>query len=317
MIKRQWNLFMKKKWLSLGIILVILVGATSLFVYNAKSKEAALQVAQQEQAAKQKLLNEQKAQVQKRLEEEKKLEEQKKADELKAAEEQRKADELKAAQENKQKEQQSSSATNIVNAPSTTVADSFKTVEQNRQIILVTTKGYGTSEAYIRTFERDANGHFNTILGMDGYIGKNGFASVMSEGGAASPRGKYTITTAFGIPSNPGTKLPYRQITDDDVWVDDSNSSLYNTWQKKSQNNGRWSSAENMNIPQYKYGFVINYNTDRIPGKGSAIFFHISDSYTLGCTATTESNVLRILRWIDPSKNPIIIQAPESELGNY
>ncbi|WP_416827613.1 L,D-transpeptidase family protein [Ectobacillus polymachus] len=300
-------LFISKKWLTLSVIAIILFGGASIFVYNAKMNEAALQAAKlkQDQAAKQKLLDEQKAEEKQKKEEQQKLEEQKKAEEQKAAD---------LSTSNPSSKDRNAYTTTT---PGATVADSFKTVDTNSQLILVTTKGYGTNEAYIRTFERDANGHWKTLLGMDGFIGKTGFANEMSEGGAASPRGKYTIGTAFGIPENPGTKLSYKQITDDDVWVDDANSSLYNTWQKKSQNNGRWTSAKNMNIPQCKYGFVINYNTDRIPGKGSAIFFHISDNYTLGSTAASENNVLRILRWLDPSKNPVIIQSPESELSNY
>lgn len=30
-----------------------------------------------------------------------------------------------------------------------------------------------------------------------------------------------------------------------------------------------------------------------------------------------KQNVIDILRWIDPGKNPVIIQTPENELTNY
>ncbi|PFR56823.1 cell wall-binding protein, partial [Bacillus cereus] len=168
------------------------------------------------------------------------------------------------------------------------------------------------------TFEK-TNGQWKQVHSMNGVVGKDGMTDNMSESSAAAPTGKYTIGTAFGRGGNPGTKLPYRQISSDDVWVDDSNSPVYNTWQKDSQNSGRWNSAEKMDIPQYDLGFVINYNTSRIPGKGSAIFFHISGgySYTLGCTATTRANVQSILQWIDPGKQPVIIQTPQSGLRNY
>jgi glucan-binding YG repeat protein len=198
-----------------------------------------------------------------------------------------------------------------------TIADQLKTISKNNQLILVTTTGYNTYKAQIRTFEKVDNKWYQK-LNVNGFIGKYGFATVMKEGAAKSPRGEYTIGTAFGRFQNPGTKLPYRQITSDDVWVDDSNSPLYNTWQKASQNNGRWASAEKMNISAYNYGFVINYNTEkRIPGAGSAIFFHVSSNFTMGCTGTSQSNVIAILKWLDPNKHPIIIQTPESELSNY
>lgn len=196
-----------------------------------------------------------------------------------------------------------------------TVVDGLRSIGSNDQVILVTASGYGTSIARIRTFEK-INGKYSQALDISGYIGKYGFAEVMSESGMKSPRGKFSIGTAFGRFGNPGTKLSFRNITDNDYWVDDSNSSLYNTWQVGPVN-GRWSSAEKMNIAPYNYGFVINYNTERTPGKGSAIFFHVSSGYTAGCTGTSQDNVIQILRWLDPSKNPVIIQCPEDELGNY
>jgi glucan-binding YG repeat protein len=198
-----------------------------------------------------------------------------------------------------------------------TVVDQMDTIWDHDQLILVTADGYATSSASIRTFEQ-IEGKWYEKLNIPGYIGKYGFANVMSEGGKESPRGKYSIGTAFGRYDNPGTKLPFRKITSDDVWVDDPSSALYNTWQKASANNGQWNSAERMDIPEYNYGFVINYNTEkRVPGAGSAIFFHVSDGYTLGCTATSQNQVISILKWLDPAKKPIIIQAPESELGEY
>jgi L,D-peptidoglycan transpeptidase YkuD (ErfK/YbiS/YcfS/YnhG family) len=202
-------------------------------------------------------------------------------------------------------------------ASSKNLATGLKTVGKNKQLILVTSNGYNTSAAEIRTFEKNAKGEWVSVLTMAGHIGKLGFTSNMKEGGKKSPIGKFTIGTAFGTKANPGTKLPYRKITSDDVWVDDPKSKLYNTWQSKKKTKGQWKSAENMNVPAYKYGFVINYNTKRIPNKGSAIFFHIANSYTLGCTATSEANVVKILKWLDPSKNPVIIQTPIQELNKY
>lgn len=101
------------------------------------------------------------------------------------------------------------------------LAAGLKTVGSNKQLILVTSNGYNTSSAEIRTFEKNSKGKWIPVLTTTGHIGKYGFtpASKMSEGGKKSPIGKYTIGTAFGRYSNPGTKLPYRKITSDDVWV--------------------------------------------------------------------------------------------------
>ncbi|PFN80611.1 hypothetical protein COJ85_29800 [Bacillus sp. AFS076308] len=199
------------------------------------------------------------------------------------------------------------------------LAERLKTVGSNKQLILVTSNGYNSSNAEIRTFQRNSLGKWVPVLTTTGHIGKYGFATAanMREGGKRSPIGKYTIGTAFGRYANPGTKIPYRKITSDDVWVDDPTSKLYNTWQSKSKTQGQWTSAENMNIAAYTYGFVINYNTQRTPYKGSAIFFHIGSGYTLGCTATSQANVVSILKWMDPTKIPVIIQTPIQELNKY
>ena len=195
------------------------------------------------------------------------------------------------------------------------VVDSFKTLGNAQQVILVTADNYDTKSAKIQTFEK-VDGKWKQVLTANGVLGQKGFALSKKEGDMESPTGKYTIGTAFGRYANPGTKLPYRKITANDVWVDDSKSSLYNTWQQKPAN-GRWTSAENMDIPAYDYGFVINYNESRTPGKGSAIFFHVGTNYTAGCTATSKEQVVSIIKWLNPEKNPVIIQSPVSELDKY
>ena len=113
------------------------------------------------------------------------------------------------------------------------------------------------------------------------------------------------------------TKMPYRQATDNDFWVDDVHSDDYNKWI-----NGRsgTTSAEKMKREDdlYKVGVVIEYNTNPIVrGKGSAIFLHVwrgEGKPTLGCVAVAEDNILRLLGWLDPAKKPLIIMGTESEL---
>ena len=199
---------------------------------------------------------------------------------------------------------------------SSNLAQGLKTVGSNKQLILVTTNGTTTSSAEIRTFEKDSKGKWIQKLSIKGFVGKTGVGKT-KEGESKTPVGKYTIGTAFGQKGNPGTKLPFRNITNDDVWVDDPKSKLYNTWQSKKKTKGQWKSAENMNHRLYTYGFVINYNTERTPGKGSAIFFHVGDSYTLGCVATSEANVKSILKWLDPAKKPVIIITSTQDLKKY
>ena len=189
---------------------------------------------------------------------------------------------------------------------------------KSEQAIVVTTSSFACISATIETFE-NVNGAWRQVNSFPGNIGKNGFTYNKIEGDGHSPIGIFTLGTAFGRYPNPGTSMNYRQSTPNDFWVDDSNSTLYNTWQEGPVNE-RWNSAENMYIPQYNYAFLINYNTvDRMKGKGSAIFFHVwsgEGTGTGGCTAIAEDNVISILKWLNPSKNPVIIEGPMSEVIN-
>lgn len=200
----------------------------------------------------------------------------------------------------------------------TVTVEKLKTLSTNiQQVILVTTNGYNSTSANIQTFEKQSNGKWKRVLNTTGYIEKNGFADNKVEGDGKTPTGKYTIGHAFGYKGNSGTNLEFRHTTNNDVWVDDLNSKYYNTWQKANKKDKDWESAESMMHRLYTYGFVINYNTEQIPNKGSAIFMHVGSGYTLGCVATSEKNVISILKWLNPNKNPVIIMSPESELSKY
>lgn len=195
----------------------------------------------------------------------------------------------------------------------TQLIEKIRDIGTSKQVIVVTTNGFRTVNATINAYEK-VNGTWKQVFSdMSGNVGRNGFTLNKTEGDGHSPIGIYSLGTAFGIYKNPGTAMPYKQSTSNDFWVDDINSALYNTWEE-GPSNGRWASAENMHIHQYNYGFVINYNTkERTPKKGSAIFFHVWSGQghgTAGCISTSQDNVIKILKWLDPSKNPEIIEGP-------
>ena len=172
---------------------------------------------------------------------------------------------------------------------------------------LVTVSSYG-SGAEIRFYELADNAWTeDESLSCSGYVGRNGVTSDMHEGGNASPKGLYHIGDAFYIYSQPETGLSSFQVTSDTYWVDDPNSVYYNQRVEGTANRD-WSSAEHMiEIPQYEYGFVIDYNTEAVYNAGSAIFFHISYGGTAGCVGTDRDHVLSYLSKLDASQNPYII----------
>ena len=129
------------------------------------------------------------------------------------------------------------------------------------------------------------------------------------EGDGKTPKGLFTLTTAFGIQPDPGSGLPYRQVTAESYWVDDQNSRFYNQWVEGTGDKD-WASAEHLidYAAQYAYGAVVDHNTDPIvPGSGSAIFLHCGSRPTAGCVSLPRETVVGILKWLSPEQTPSIL----------
>ncbi|MBV8691881.1 MAG: hypothetical protein JOY57_09505 [Actinobacteria bacterium] len=202
-------------------------------------------------------------------------------------------------------------------APTPLLVERLRNVGDAQQVITVTSSSSSSAIASLEAFERDGpNGSWRRVTGpVTAYVGRNGFSSDKHEGDGTTPVGVYGFGTAFGTAANPGVHLTYRQATQPDVWVDDPNSALYNTWQQDPPD-GRWSSAERLYQPApYHYAAVIDYNAARTPGKGSAIFLHVSQGRgTAGCASVAEPVLLQLLRWLDPARHPVIAMGPVSAL---
>ncbi len=149
---------------------------------------------------------------------------------------------------------------------------------------------------------------------MMAVVGRSGIAAngEKREGDGRTPLGVFLIKTAFGYAPTVDTKLSYRQSGIDDVWIDDVHSKNYNRWCNIKDLDGA-RSFERMKREDdlYKAGLVIEYNTAPVvAGLGSAIFLHIWRSFdksTSGCVALSEKNVLKLLKWLDMSHNPVIV----------
>src|SRR5262249_18744762 len=66
----------------------------------------------------------------------------------------------------------------------------------------------------------------------------------------------------------------------------------------------------------YKIGFVIEQNPHGTAGAGSCVFAHLwksADSSTAGCTAMTEDAMRRLLAWLKPWDQPVLVVLPEAE----
>lgn len=200
-------------------------------------------------------------------------------------------------------------------------------IETSSQMCLMLTEDLESFQGSLYLFEKDSTGQWKPSLSnMDVTLGKKGSAWGMEEpfpgetlphkceGDLKTPLGIFTIGTVFGYISNHlDINMPYLFLTETHEGVDDPNSQYYNQIVSREEVSYiDWNSAEKMIIPEYQYGFVINYNTLH-PRQdwGSCIFFHLwgsSNSPTAGCTATSKENCLQLIHWLDQEKNPILVQ---------
>ena len=187
------------------------------------------------------------------------------------------------------------------------------------QLVFATNNDRSSFQVTIHLVEKNKGTWWLPFPGFPGTIGRKGFAPVggKKEGDGKSPSGIYPLETAFGYFPSVATKMPYRQATDEDVWVDDVDSEDYNKWIRGKPNATSWERMKR-DDDHYKYGLVIEYNTNPVvKGMGSAIFLHVwkDGKGTAGCVAMSEERLLEILAWLDPAKKPLIIMGVEDELA--
>lgn len=180
---------------------------------------------------------------------------------------------------------------------------------------LLVTKGGSPSATRVEVRALERNGrHWRTVLGpFAAVVGRNGFAppGEKREGDGRTPSGTFPLTSVFGYGPPSPTRMPYRQVHGEDLWVDDPASPDYNRWVVAGQTTATSYERLKRDDDLYKFTLVIAYNTDPVvPGLGSAIFVHLwagPDSTTAGCIALAEADLLQILPWLDPAAGPVII----------
>ncbi len=164
-----------------------------------------------------------------------------------------------------------------------------------KQIVVVAAEG---TSASVSLHEKDEKGVWREIVSAEGFVGSDGVGKA-SESAARTPKGCYSLTQAFGVQANPGTELPYLQVDDSHYWVDDPYSSYYNRLVSTRDVAKSWNSAEHLvdSAAAYAYAVAIDYNTDCVPGEGSAFFLHCSTGApTAGCVSVPEEDMICILR---------------------
>lgn len=191
------------------------------------------------------------------------------------------------------------------------------------QLLVVVNSDSSSFKAKLYAYEK-VDEDWEIVSGpIDAAIGKNGFAlpDQKMEGDHRSPTGLFPLERTFGYGASYPTKMPWLQMTEDDIWVDDSSSPDYNRLVKKGATQAASFEKMKRTDQLYKFGIVIEYNTKLIvKGKGSAIFIHLlrgPDKPTAGCAAIDEKTMKDLLAWLDPAKKPIILMGPEAYLKTF
>jgi len=217
--------------------------------------------------------------------------------------------------------------------------------QSTNQVIIGIAPDWNSSHVTLSVFERtDSTSPWKINgKGWKGRLGRNGLAwglglhqpniiqhsthkLIKKEGDGRAPAGIFRIGSAYGYANqiNKHDKLPYRKITQNDLWVEDSKSVHYNrhlilkhkpstTWEKKAQ----------MRQGDYAHSLklFISHNSPEQgkakPFAGSAIFFHIwrggGSKPTAGCTTMAPQLLKQLISTIKPEKKPLYVLLTKDE----
>lgn len=191
-------------------------------------------------------------------------------------------------------------------APATTQAQPAAAAVQTTQWIVVGVPTSSATSGTLTAFQQ-TGGQWKPVLGpTPAKVGALGVGAP-ADGVHRTPVGTFTFDQAFGRQPNPGTKMPYFQATNQDWWDEDADSPTYNTRVRSPRKPS--SIAENLydSGPVYDYAVNITVNPQRIPGKVSGIFLHVTDGNpTWGCVGIGRDEMRTLLTWLDPAAAPKI-----------
>ncbi len=200
-----------------------------------------------------------------------------------------------------------------------------------RQLIVVSTNSWNKIEGTMSVYEYKGNRWVPVFSKIPIVTGRSGMAwgkglhkaelnkgKLKKEGDGNSPAGIFHLSGLFGY-EDIRSEMNSLKVDKQTFCVDDSKSAYYNQIVKSDTVKKDWNSAETMRMKSdvYKFGIFVDYNVrPAIPNMGSCIFMHIwsgSDKPTAGCTAMKESDILKLINFLDKKQNPILVQLPLAE----
>jgi len=225
-----------------------------------------------------------------------------------------------------------------VAAPS--VPETLTHLGDARQVIVVTAPGWSSTKGTLTAWERRAGGWRRVVAPTNALLGAHGLvpAAQRRQSTGTTPAGTFALPYAFGRKSDPGTDLPYTQLTTWDAWpYSATDPSTYNVFQDARIS---WDSfghdVEHLwrHGVQYDYVAVMDYNLPSGPittdangvrrasvpantSAGGGIFLHVSDGRTTaGCIAVPRPVMRALLRWLDPQAHPVIVVGPAAQISS-
>lgn len=195
--------------------------------------------------------------------------------------------------------------------------------EDVKQMIVIA--GHDGTYARVTLYQKNLIGsdpsqyQWTVLVDSEGRMGRNGMGKQI-EGDEKTPVGLYTAGMIFGNKENPGTTLPYTQVTPTHYWVGDSDSPYYNQFVDINVTGDVFDKRKSEHLSAYgavyNYCLDMGYNTAGTPRMGSALFLHCTNGYgTAGCVGIPEEDMAEILRQLKPGAK-VLLDLSEN-IGNY
>ena len=214
--------------------------------------------------------------------------------------------------------------------------------KDTKQLIVGIAANWDSSYVTLTHYERGKLGNWNKVGSWKGRLGRNGLAwgigfhdipagaKMKREGDGRTPAGIFDIGGgAWGYASSikKQAALPYHKITTRSLWYEDTKSPYYNSF-RVIDHEPKTTAEKKAQMRQNDYAHALKllishnyFKSQKTPGFGSAIFFHIwrggGSKATAGCTTMSEANLKTMISFIDPKKKPRFVILPKAEYEKY
>jgi L,D-peptidoglycan transpeptidase YkuD (ErfK/YbiS/YcfS/YnhG family) len=205
-----------------------------------------------------------------------------------------------------------------------TLANQLADTGSATQLITVASRRPSSQIGTLRAWEKPGECWAQVAGPWPAWLGIKGISEGKREGDLKTPSGAFGIQRVmYGVAPNPGVRYRYHRIVCGDWWVEDPRSPHYNRFRHLrcgTKPPFRTTSEDMSRSPTaYRHFAVIDYNTNPIvPGRGSGIFLHVSHGNpTLGCVSVALPQLLTLLRWLDPAKQPLTVIGTRATIRRF